>query len=269
MYTLLFIDLKQKKTKIMRKTLPKKWCIKDCKETTQYMHKNYGTDNIVFKNKFLHINTTNKDWIYKEYVITDYTEITLEEFKTLVLKEKDVIEKPQTFCIEGKSHQIKAIYQDLVNMGYTYEKGFGINEVKKTDTKLSQNKNPQKIANIEEFKELAAHSFNDRYDVIFNLPQDYSKVLEFAKKQLEHPYWSKEIIVELNSDDKIFEVKVDPGKSITFDGENIKIADLKMLILFGGKVNNWIYNFEYVSIGCKHNIPIRDIQKVIDAYNKK
>ena len=45
------------------------------------------------------------------------------------------------------------------------------------------------------------------------------------------PYWQT-YTVELNSDDKIFEVKVDPGKSITFDGENIKIADLKMLMLF-------------------------------------
>lgn len=257
----------------MRKTLPKKWCVKNLGTKEFKCLIDYANSKSALPPYFLnndsYFHFPNRDYTTSGKVEKGFTEITLEEFKTLVLKEKSITEKPQTFCIKGKSHQIKAIYQDLVNMGYTYEKGFGINEVKKTDTKLSQNKNPQKIANIEEFKELAAHSFNYRYDVIFNLPQDYSKVLEFAKKQLEHPYWNKEIIVELNSDDKIFEVKVDPGKSITFDGENIKIADLKMLILFGGKVNNWIYNFEYVSIGCKHNIPIRDIQKVIDAYNKK
>ena len=256
----------------MRKTLPKKWCIKDCKETTQYMHKNYGTDNNVFKNKFLHINTVDKDWIYKEYVITGYTEITLEEFKTLVLKEKSVTKKPQTFCIEGKPHQIKAIYQDLVDMGYTYEKGFGVNEVKNIDTKLSQNKNPQKIAHLEEFKELAAHTFNDEYDVVFNLPQDYSKVLEFAKKQLEHPYWSKDVTITLGCDDGTFDVKVEPGKSITFEGKEITITSLKSIVV-NSKVrtiiNSWGVNYENVSIGCKHNIPIGDIQKVIDTYNKK
>ena len=256
----------------MRKTLPKKWCIKDCKETTQYMHKNYGTDNIIFKNKFLHVDTTNKNWIYKEFVSTGYTEITLEEFKTLVLKEKSVTKKPQTFCIEGKPHQIKAIYQDLVDMGYTYEKGFGVNEVKNIDTKLSQNKNPQKIAHLEEFKELAAHTFNDEYDVVFNLPQDYSKVLEFAKKQLEHPYWSKDVTITLGCDDGTFDVKVEPGKSITFEGKEITITSLKSIIV-NSKVktiiNSWGVNHENVSIGCKHNIPIGDIQKVIDTYNKK
>jgi hypothetical protein len=261
----------------MTKTLPKMWAIKSTGK------KDYVTYIQPYLKKIDYHSPewTNKNYYYcfENNMCTAYsnkpvifTEITLEEFKTLVLKEKSVTKKPQTFCIEGKPHQIKAIYQDLVDMGYTYEKGFGVNEVKNIDTKLSQNKNPQKIANIEEFKELAAHSFNDEYDVVFNLPQDYSKVLEFAKKQLEHPYWSKDVTITLGCDDGTFDVKVEPGKSITFEGKEITITSLKSIIV-NSKVrtfiNSWGVNHEYVSIGCKLNIPIRDIQKVIDTYNKK
>ena len=260
----------------MRKTLPKKWCVRNSgtqkfKCLIDYANSKGASPPYFISNKhYFHFPSEN--FTISNEIEKGYTEITLEEFKTLVLKEKSITEKPQTFCIKGKPHQIKAIYQDLVNMGYTYEKGFGINEVKKTDTKLSQNKNPQKIANIEEFKELAAHSFNDRYDVIFNLPQDYSKVLEFAKKQLEHPYWNKEVIVTLGCDDGTFDVKIIPGKSITFEGIEITITSLKSIIVNSkvrSFINSWGVSYEFVSIGCKHNIPIRDIQEVIDAYNKK
>ena len=260
----------------MRKTLPKKWCVKNLGTKEFKCLIDYANSKGAMPPYFLtndgYFHFPNRDYTTSGKVEKGYTEITLGEFKTLVLKEKSVIEKPQTFCIEGKSHQIKAIYQDLVDMGYTYEKGFGVNEVKKTETKLSQNKNPQKITNIEEFKELAAHTFNDEYDVIFNLPQDYSKVLEFAKKQLEHPYWNKDVTVTLGCDNGIFDVKVVPGKSITFEGKEITITSLKSIIV-NSKVrtiiNSWGVNYEFVSIGCKHNIPIKDIQKVIDAYNKK
>lgn len=256
----------------MRKTLPKKWCVKNLgtkefKCLIDYANSK-GALPPYFLNNDSYFHFPNRDYTISGKVEKGFTEITLEEFKTLVLKEKSITEKPQTFCIKGKPHQIKAIYQDLVNMGYTYEKGFGINEVKKTDTKLSQNKNPQKIANIEEFKELAAHSFNDRYDVIFNLPQDYSKVLEFAKQQLESKYWSKDVIVTLGCEDMTFDVKVVPGKSITFEGKDINIQTLKSLT--NNKIpsiSGWDVSYESVTIGCKHNIPIEDIKKVINAYN--
>lgn len=254
----------------MRKTLPKKWCVKNLgtkefKCLIDYANSK-GALPPYFLNNDSYFHFPNRDYTTSGKVEKGFTEITLEEFKTLVLKEKSIIEKPQTFCIEGKPHQIKAIYQDLVDMGYNEDKEYPVNSVKE-DVRLSQSYS--RVDNFKECITIIPHGSPNNLGLTFNLPQDYSKVLEFAKKQLEHPYWSKEVIVELNSDDKIFEVKVDPGKSITFDGENIKIADLKMLMLFGGKVNNWVYNFEYVSIGCKHNIPIRDIQKVIDAYNKK
>lgn len=258
----------------MRKTLPKKWCVKNLGTKEFKCLIDYANSKGAVPPYFLtndgYFHFPNRDYTTSGKVEKGYTEITLGEFKTLVLKEKSVIEKPQTFCIEGKSHQIKAIYQDLVDMGYTYEKGFGVNEVRKIETKLSQNKNPQKITNIEEFKELASHTFNDEYDVIFNLPQDYSKVLEFAKKQLEHPYWSKDVTITLGCDDGTFNVKVVPGKSITFEGKEIKIKDLEDIIEnleYAYNINDWKIKHESVTIGCKHNIPIEDIKKVIDAYN--
>ena len=259
----------------MRKTLPKMWAIKSIGK------KDYVTyiQPYLKKIKYHFPEWTNKNYYYcfKNDMCNaysnkplSYTEITLEEFKTLVLKEKNAVDVPKSFCVKAKPHQIKAIYQDLLDMGYTEDPDCSIEEIESQTTLMISTCS---IDSKKQFLELFIdENYEDPNDIMFKLPQDYSKVLEFAKKQLEHPYWSKEIIVELNSDDKIFEVKVEPGKSITFDGENINIQSLKRTVInsnFTECVNSWNVNFEYVSIGCKHNIPIRDIQKVIDAYNKK
>ena len=253
----------------MRKVLPKKWCIKDCRETTDYMHKIFRIDDVVFNDKFLHIDTIKKDWIYLQIKKKGYTEITLEEFKKLVLKENNntTMEKPKTFCIEGKPHQIKAIYQDLVDMGYKEEYDHPVSSVVK-DTRLSQSYT--KCDSFEDYIDIIPHNDENDLDVTFNLPQDYSKALKFAKKQLESKYWNKDVIVTLGCDDDVFDVKVIPGKSITFENKNINIQMLKHLVTASEvthRINDWKINYESVTIGCKHNIPIEDIKKVIDAYN--
>ena len=251
----------------MRKVLPKKWCIEVKKSNVDLLQSWRGETSLSAGGDIYGYLYLDKYWSYKKE--NEFTEITLEEFKKLVLKENNntTMEKPQTFCIEGKPHQIKAIYQDLVDMGYDEYAKLDIENCK--DNFLVVNTNL--ITDLKNFKRLYCANFKDNAkNQFFILPQDYSKALEFAKKQLESKYWNKEVIVTLGCDDDTFNVKVVPGKSITFEGKKIKIKDLEDIIEnleYAYNINDWKIKHESVTIGCKHNIPIEDIKKVIDAYN--
>lgn len=73
--------------------LPEKWCIKDCKEVTEWAQNNIDKDiysNICITTPYLNINQKYYPEIrcYSfEKKLDNYTEITLEEFKKHILKE--------------------------------------------------------------------------------------------------------------------------------------------------------------------------------------
>lgn len=73
--------------------LPKKWCIKDCKEVAEYATKKHQCMKFIYPDKFLcedgkHYNFYNPT----DYEFNDFTEITLDQFKKYVLKENIVTE---------------------------------------------------------------------------------------------------------------------------------------------------------------------------------
>lgn len=138
----------------------------------------------------------------------------------------------------------------------------------------------------EEFKPFVSklHDLGDRGAIDMYCAFSNSYSIEGFRKAgvldlwFEPVYESTKKTVTLRSKQGDFTVDVEPGKSIKYTDydslgaeKEFKICDLKAWANSskGWKpVNGWEVKNETISIGCKHEIPIEDIQKVIDAYEK-
>ena len=130
----------------------------------------YGYDGSSYNKGTYH--TVDKNDFQNNPVVFE----SAKEFMELVNKtnKKNTMEKPQTFKILGKEHQLKAIWQDLMDMGYEESGSPGWSSIGQSY-----------ISGIY-FKKLTHSGSKDaQLDVTFNLPQDYSKALEHAQKCLE------------------------------------------------------------------------------------
>ena len=98
--------------------------------------------------------------------------------------------KPQTFSIQGKEHQLKAIWEDLKELGYTTsDDEFSLS--RKTLYENAITTNVQIISTKENYLKLVAIE-DPRKDKTFQLPQQYQETLDFAKEHIKHPYWNQE-----------------------------------------------------------------------------
>lgn len=119
---------------------------------------------------------------------------------------------PQTFAITGKPHQLASIYQDLMEMGYV--KNAHASSSLPFLNFIGNNTIPFKIDKTHEhsFKQIyiaPTTQNNNSWHVKFNLPEDYSKALEFAKAQLNHPFWDKNAARKKEIDAEIAELNKD------------------------------------------------------------
>ena len=97
--------------------------------------------------------------------------------------------KPQTFSILGKEHQLKSIWEDLKELGY-----------KQTFSFIEDINNWEYISNYfynwkdkSDFIQLDHEApIYDKMDKTFQLPQQYQEALDFAKEQINHSYWSQD-----------------------------------------------------------------------------
>ena len=94
--------------------------------------------------------------------------------------------KPQTFSILGKEHQLKSIWEDLKELGYTLYKEDFIGKIRISN-------DYKRIETKEMFSSLCTCSTRERSShVNFQLPQQYQEALDFAKEQINHPYWDQD-----------------------------------------------------------------------------
>ena len=159
--------------------------------------------------------------------INNYKIIDYQTFIEHNKQEKTMNEKPQTFKILGKEHQLKAIWQDLMDMGY--EKGVGSDWTSIAQLYFSG----------KDFKKLTHNGIeNANLDITFNLPQDYSKALEHAQKCLEL-LKPKEITHSVGGK---FDVKIKDGK-IYHNSDDITEFVEKLNNYFVGE--KWVGNYKF------------------------
>lgn len=100
---------------------------------------------------------------------------------------------PCRFVIEGEPHNIQSIFKDLEKIGY---RGANTYQDRCTWRKINTNWGPgNHLKSKEEYKELFISTMlhtGTTYegDMIFQLPEDYSKALQYAKDALENEYWN-------------------------------------------------------------------------------
>lgn len=112
-----------------------------------------------------------------------------------------MVYKPESFYIIGKHHQLVSIWKDLKDLGYTsietggvipkHAKGICINVDKVTAA-----------TSLYEYKNIFLCDDPDK-DLEFTLPEDYVKVLTYAKEALDSPFWG--------------DVKMEDGEWYIFD----------------------------------------------------
>lgn len=81
--------------------LPKKWCIKDCREVAEYASKRFGCSSAISDNRYLHV--TEKNNTYTFISIPEYEEITLNQFFQFVSPFK--MYKEEVYSLEGASEE--------------------------------------------------------------------------------------------------------------------------------------------------------------------
>ncbi len=116
-------------------------------------------------------------------------EISFEQFMEYVLK-KENMETPETFKITGSKPLLKAIWEELIEIGYTETSYTPANNYKELNLVCSNTPTFERGFTIKGFKKIFAGSYeSDNFNKTFNLPEQYNEALQFAKYQLNHPYW--------------------------------------------------------------------------------
>ena len=119
------------------------------------------------------------------------------------------MEAPKTFSITGKERHLKAILEDLKELGYVDCNNY---PYKGGDTIITTNMNKTSSKELKYFKEMGDYGSSTRdFEINFNLPEDYNKVLEHAKEAINSPFWDEQKIVSVGGkfdvtikDNKVF-----------------------------------------------------------------
>ncbi len=126
---------------------------------------------------------------------------------------------PQPFLVNGKIHQLRSFCKDLEEIGYHNNVSIFRNFIYSGLSKVEE-KNFRKYYGVfKQFFTSNTRLFPEDY-VTFNLPEDYSKALEFAKEQIEHESWTIPTRTEFVTVEEMFKFCDFMEKSI-FRGTNI------------------------------------------------
>lgn len=177
-------------------------------------------------------------------------------------------EKPKTFAILGKPHQLESIVKDLVELGYildpdkrwqVFTKGILCTNL---NTVLDNN-----ISSLRNFKTLITIESMQSFDKTFTLPQDYSKVLEHAKEALNTENWETD------------EIKIGQypaqfiGKTVNFGcktGITLEEAQaLKTVFILSSRLGNITFEREDNLYIDGNEIEISTLDKVIQKLKEK
>jgi hypothetical protein len=79
--------------------LPKKWCVRDCKEVSKWAAEKFDCEEKVQENSYLHIDP--KSYNFFTEIHKDYTKITFDQFKKYVLKQVETSLKVEDL-VEGE-----------------------------------------------------------------------------------------------------------------------------------------------------------------------
>lgn len=162
--------------------------------------------------------------------------------------------KAKKFSIKGKLSLLKAIKEDLIGLGYTF------NQLGSPAPTEIINNTYSSSYTKEQFTELALLNGTLKDRKIFTLPQDYQAALDFAKEQLEDKYWTPEykvgdVVVLIK--DRNFAAKIGAGAKI-----NSLETPYFNITWIGGPVNNQ-NNGEYNSSDFRLATP-----EEIEIFNK-
>jgi hypothetical protein len=102
-----------------------------------------------------------------------------------------MIDKPQTFYIKADNiYMLQAIQQDLKSLGYNFLSDDVYNKDKKSIAIANGSELSWKTK--EDFTNLDSFNFSSKnHNKYFTLPSQYQEALDFAKEQINHPYWDK------------------------------------------------------------------------------
>lgn len=171
-----------------------KWCIRmNTQEAVDYANKHGASKPYLFENhdRPLYAHFPSPDGICTTYsrIVEGYTELSLDQFKKYVLKQKLEVMKAQTFSIKGSAPLLEAIGKELKELGYNIDK-FDNDYSMISHNMVKQD--AEKLNNKKEFIQL----YNDcegnlpfNTNEIFYLPKQYNEALAFAKEQLLDKYW--------------------------------------------------------------------------------
>ena len=174
-------------------------------------------------------------------------------------------EKPKTFAILGKPNLVKAIWEDLKELGY---KAYSEGSDRIFDIIVNSNSTHEKLGN---FKNLYIGSYlhgtshiklNRDYFVEFNLPQDYQKALDYAKEALNPENWGEQDQIKIGQYPAQF-----IENTVTFGCKtNITLEEaqaLRTVFTLSGRVGN--VNFEQEETFCidGNEIQVDILDKVI------
>lgn len=177
--------------------------------------------------------------------------------------------------IKGEKHYLDAFLVDMKELGFTILKSsvYSPNVIKLNYNSLDVS------SELSAWKEVYPFAFNS-YDSEtiskeFQLPQQWNEALEHCKNFLEHPFWKqkKEETLTIKCASGDFDVvvskdKIEYGDTVFTVEELQKIYDFATITIDSISTSEYRVMFPLIDIGCKKNIPISEIEKIIDTYKK-
>ena len=245
-------EVSEDEYKLQEGILPEKWCV---------FPGNREEMEIVFNwarlqpdcNGGISKSETFDDWYFHDSVSFDYlgryrmyeeTKITFEQFKKYVLKEEVMSKQAQTFKITGSKSLLKAMWSDLLEIGYTETNYTPDNNYVGSSTYMATNATKTSNNTIKNYKELYCGDVGGQFHKTFNLPEQYTEALEFAKQQLDPSLWIPELkagdyVVVLSDESYHYGNSNGAEKPIVGQTYQIKKFDYDSVCLYS-EDNGWI-----------------------------
>jgi len=192
--------------------------------------------------------------------------VTIDEL--LNNKEMSKVEAPKPFLVKGDSkHLLKACYEEIIALGYTEAS----RKIKDVSTFFSTNISKlDSLTRLEEYTELFVNgtlSIDPEY-LVFILPQDYNKAIEYAKEAINSSYWTQNRVKKMTFGTLEVEVEKAKGYVMIAEGKVTKAALKEVVDYIKNKPKLLGYtlsdNGTEINFGCKSGT----VYQLIDIYNE-
>jgi len=174
--------------------LPNKWCVKASNnpeeniELVEYANR-YGERPMYYttiSGIYYHFPCYKGSYTTCLNIVNDYTEITLDDFKKLVLKKQNMKQEIKCPIINGRPHHLKAFVEDCKEFGYRTSDLCLVTE-NSDRIKLNGNDYKRILSEPDNFEIIVAVNkakqvnYNFENSITFNLPQDWEEALDLMK----------------------------------------------------------------------------------------